>query len=132
MTRGRKQSNNYEREMTPVVALEAVSKNYELPLYLLPSRARTKAETTWTTDRLGAQIRIYVRGRPRGSTRVKENFAAIYIGAAMPRSPVRRETVVFLGKQITGVDQRRGGDLADLRHDNRSVRLCVCACESAV
>lgn len=87
MTRGRKQSNNYEREMTSVVALsEAVSKNYELPTYY--HRARTKAETTWTTNRLGAQIRISVRGRPRGSARVKENFAAIYIGAAMPHSPV--------------------------------------------
>lgn len=55
--------------------------------------------------------------------------AAIYIGAAMPRSPVRRETVSFLEKQITGVDQRRGDDLpfglglAKERHKNRSVRF---------
>lgn len=111
--------------MTSAGLLEAANENYELPTYLPTTyyyhrhRARTKAETTTstttTTDRLEAQIRTSVRGRPWGSSRVKENSTAIYICAAMPRGSVRRETVVFLRKRITGVDQRRETSLAGRR-----------------
>lgn len=69
--------------------------------------------------------------RTRASLEVKPGqrvlSAAIYIGVAMPRGPVRREIVSFLEKQITGVDQRRGDDLlfglglTKERHKNRSV-----------
>lgn len=78
-------------------------------------------KTTTTTDRLGAQIRTSVRGRPWGSTRVKDNFAAIYIYRC-PALRFHRETVVFLGKQITGVDQRRGNDSPVLDVRRRDLR----------
>lgn len=140
MARGWTRGNNYERRMISAVVLEAAKENYELPTYLLPSRycARTKAETLRTkttttntrTDCLGAQIRTSVRGRLWGvNPGQRVFFTAIYIGAAMPRGPVRRETVSFLEKLITGVDQRRGDDLPfgfDLTkegHKKRSVRF---------
>lgn len=117
MARGWIRGNNYERWMTSVIVLEAANENYELlPIYLLPfhHRAKMKAETmrrrrrVQEIDRLSAQIRTFVCERPWRSSQVKRVLsAAIYIDVAMPRGPVRRETVSFSEKQITGVDQRR-------------------------
>lgn len=101
-------------------------------IYLLPFRAKTKAETMRTTATTNtrtdcANTNLRTRTSPEVNPGQRVLSAAIYIGVAMPHGPVRREIVSFLEKQITGVDQRRGDDLlfglglTKERHKNRSV-----------
>lgn len=82
-----------------------------LPTSISPSgtKAETTTRTRTTTDRLSWQIRIcFIRGRSRGSTRVKENSPRQYISASRcPEAGTAGGPSRSFEKRITDVDQCR-------------------------
>lgn len=112
--------------MTSVIVLETANENYELSIYLLPfitilpsreNEGRKDANDDNDDDKYKnwlsrcANTNLCTRASLEFDPSQRVFSSAIYIDVAMPRGPVRRETVSFLEKQITDVDQRHGDDL---------------------